>query len=290
VRGQRRAGLWTALAGAAWFALATKVVIPRANGGIGPLYEDLFPAFGGSVGEIVWNVVRHPGRVLSLAAQPDRLGYYTQLLAPLAFLPLAALPVLLIGGPQLAVNVISGHSLTHDIRYHYTSIVIAAAFLATVEACAWLGRRPGRQRFLVGLVAATSLATNAAWSPSPIGADFHSGIWASPQAKHASVNRALRLVPARAGVSASYNLVPHLTHRVHIYEFPNPWQVTNWGVRGENPPDPGAVDYLVLDTSLNGTQQPLYERLTGPSGGFEVVFASDGIVVAKRARAGPPPG
>src|SRR6266508_1074678 len=290
VRGQRRAGLWTALAGVAWFALATKVVIPRANGGIGPLYEDLFPAFGGSVGEIVWNVVRHPGRVLSLAAQPDRLGYYTQLLAPLAFLPLAALPVLLIGGPQLAVNVISGHGLTHDIRYHYTSVVIAAAFLATVEACAWLGRRPGRQRFLVGLVAATSLAANVAWSPSPIGADFRSGIWASPQAKHASVNRALRLVPARAGVSASYSLVPHLTHRVHIYEFPNPWQVTNWGVRGENPPDPGAVDYLVLDTSLNGTQQPLYERLTGPSGGFEVVFASDGIVVAKRARAGPAPG
>jgi len=290
VRGQRRAGLLTGLAGAAWFVLATQLVIPRANGGVGPLYEELFPAFGGSVGEIVWNVVRHPGRVLSLAAEPDRLNYYTQLLAPVAFLPLAALPVLLIGGPQVAVNVISGHSLTHDIRYHYTSIVIAAVFLATVEACAWLGRRQGRQRFLVGLVAATSLAANVAWSPSPVGVQFRSGIWASPQAKHAAVHRALRLVPARAGVSATYYLVPHLTHRVHIYEFPNPWQVTNWGVRGENPPDPATVDYLVVDAALVGSQQPLFDRLTGPAGGFQVAFASDGIVVAKRVRAGPDPG
>jgi len=287
LRGQRQAGLWTALAGVAWFVLATKVVIPRANGGVGPLYEELFPAFGGSVGEIVWNVVRHPDRVLSLATQPDRLTYYTQLLAPVAFLPLAALPVLLIGGPQVAVNVISGHGYTHEIRYHYTSIVIAAVFLATVEACAWLGRRPGRRRFLVGLVAATSLAANVAWSPSPIGVQYRSGIWASPQAKHAAVNRALGLVPAGAGVSATYDLVPHLTHRVHIYEFPNPWQVTNWGVRGENPPDPAAVDHLVLDMTLNGTQQQLFERLTGPAGEFQVVFASDGIVVARRIRAGP---
>ncbi len=288
VRGERRAGLATAAAGVVWFVLATKVVIPRANHGVGPLYEELFPGFGDSVGAIFYGVVRHPGQVLALAARPDRVTYYIKLLAPVAFLPLAALPVLLIGGPQVAVNVISGHSLTHDIRYHYSSIVIAAVFLATVEACAWLGgRRQGRQRLLVGLVAVTSLAANVAWSPSPAGVQFHSGIWVGPQARHAVVNRAIRLVPAGAGVTATYNLVPHLTHRVHVYEFPNPWVVTNWGVHGERPPDPATVDYLVLDTTLDGEEQPLYERLTGAGGEFAVVFASDGIVVARRVRAGP---
>jgi hypothetical protein len=86
--------------------------------------------------------------------------------------------------------------------------------------------------------------------------------------------------------------VPHLTHRVHIYEFPNPWVPTNWGANGENPPDPGTADYLVLDTNLNGTQQGLYDRLVGPGGSFRIVYDVQGIVVARRVapgRASPPP-
>jgi len=286
LRGERRVGVVTALTGAVWFALATRVVIPWANDGVGPLYEDLFPQFGNSVGAIFLNVLRHPGLVFDLASQPDRLTYYTQLLAPVAFLPLLALPLLAIGVPQAAINVISAHGYTHDIRYHYSAIVIAAVFLATVEACARLGDRPSRQRFLVGLVAATALAGNVAWSPSPLGVKFHSGIWAAPQPKHAAARAALRQVPAGAGVSATYYLVPHLTHRTHIYEWPNPWVVTNWAVRGENPPEEASADYLVLDTALNGQNQALYAQLTGKGGEFRVIWSSNGIVVARRTRPG----
>jgi hypothetical protein len=31
-------------------------------------------------------------------------------------------------------------------------------------------------------------------------------------------------------VSATYNIDDHMTHRVLIYEYPNPWVVTNWGI------------------------------------------------------------
>jgi hypothetical protein len=71
-----------------------------------------------------------------------------------------------------------------------------------------------------------------------------------------------------------------LTHRPLIYEFPNPWVVSNWGVNGERPPDPSKVDWLVVDTGLNGTQQGLYEHLTSYQ--FAIVYAQDGIVVAHR--------
>jgi len=46
----------------------------------------------------------------------------------------------------------------------------------------------------------------------------------------------------------------------------------------------GAVDYLVVDERLLGDQRPLYERLLSAQGGYRKVFASDGIVVAKRMR------
>jgi len=287
LRGRRRAGALTCVAGVAWFLLAVKVIIPTANGGSSPFYvQELFPGFGDSLGAIAVNMITHPGRVLSLATQPDRLTYYREMLAPVAFMPLAALEVLLIGLPQAAINAISGHSPTHDIRYHYGSIVIAAVFLATVEACSRLSGHLGIRRLFVGLLLVTSLAANVSWSPSPIGVQYDSGIWAVAQPRHAAVNRALALVPSGAGVSATYYLVPHLTHRVHIYEFPNPWVVTNWGAHGENPPDPATVDFLVLDKSLNGTQQPLYDRLVGASGPFRIIYQADGIVVARRVGPG----
>jgi uncharacterized membrane protein len=285
VLGERWAGLLTAVAGAGWFLLATKVVIPAAGGGDGPFYQELFPGFGESLGEIVRNMVVHPSRLLELATRPDRLTYYWQVLAPVAFLPLAAPLVLLISAPQTVINVASGHALTHDYKFHYTAIVLAGVFLATVEAMAWAGRgRPAVRRFLVGVLVATSLAANVAWSPSPLSRQFDDGIWARPDPRHAIVRAALRQVPPDAGVSASYNLIPHLTHRVDAYEFPNPWRVTNWGAHGENPPDPNTVDYLVIDERLLGDQRPLYERLLGPDWGYRKMFASDGIVVAKRMR------
>jgi uncharacterized membrane protein len=287
IRGKRRAGAFTCLAGVGWFLLATKAIIPIANGGSSPFYiKELFPGFGDSLGAIAINLITHPGHFLSLVTQPDRLTYYRELLAPVAFMPLAALEVLLIGIPQAAVNSISGHALTHDIRYHYSSIVIAAVFVATVESCARLGGRVLIRRVLVGVVVATSLAANVAWSPSPISRQYHSGIWATSQPRHQIVREALKRVPAGVGVSATYYLVPHLTHRVHIYEFPNPWVPTNWGANGENPPSPSSADYLVLDTTLNGSQQGLYERLVRAGGPFRVVYDVDGIVVARRVRPG----
>jgi len=282
VLGERRAGLLTAAAGAGWFLLATKVVIPTAGGGDGPFYQELFPGFGNSLGQIAWTMVAHPSRLLALATRQDRLTYYWRVLAPVAFFPLAAPLVLLIGLPQTVVNVTSGHPLTHDFHYHYTSIVLAAVFLATVEGMAWAARGRTARRVLVAVLVATSLVANVAWSPSPIGREYDNGIWARAEPRHAIVRAALRLVPADAGVSASYNLIPHLTHRVYAYEFPNPWRVTNWGAHGEHPPDPDTVDYLVIDERLLGDQRPLYERLVGPYGGYRKVFESDGIVVATR--------
>ncbi|HET7518869.1 MAG TPA: DUF2079 domain-containing protein [Actinomycetes bacterium] len=284
VLGERRVGLVTAAAGAGWFLLATRVLIPAAGGGDGPFYEELFPGFGDSLGEIVWTMAVHPSRLWDLATLPDRVDYYWHVLGPVAFFPLAAPLVLLISLPQTVVNVTSGHALTHDSKFHYTSIVLAGVWLATVEAMAFASRGRTTRRVLVGVLLAVALVANVAWSPSPLGRQFDNGWWAGPDPRHATVRAALRVVPDGAGVSASYNLIPHLTHRTYAYEYPNPWRVSNWGAHGENPPDPATVDYLVIDERLLGDQRALYERLLGPNGGYRKVFASDGIVVARRMR------
>ena len=278
-RQRRVRALLTSAAGLAWFFIATKLIIPTANGGGQVFYESFFPGFGHSLFGVVGTIVRHPTRLTRLAFRKDRITYYTQLFVPVALLPVGALPVLLIGLPQLLVNVISSLPYTRSIMYYYSSIPLAAIFIATVESLG-RGRTEPVRRFACGALVATALASNVAWSPSPISVKYHSGIWALPNGHDTAKNEAVALVPQGASVSATYYLVPHLTHRTLIYEFPNPWVVSNWGVNGERPPDPSKVDWLVVDTGLNGTQQGLYEHLTSYQ--FAIVSAQDGIVVAHR--------
>ena len=202
---------------------------------------------------------------------------------PVGLLPFAAPIVLLIGGPQTLVNIVSAHSPTHDIRFHYSSIVIAAIFLATAEGFVKIAKRgEGFKIAVVALLVMSSVMANHEWSPSPIGRQYRSGIWAQPQLKHAAINRAIAMLKPGDGVTATYYIVPHITHRQYAYEFPNPFRVANWGVNGEDPPKKSTSDVLLLDVSLNGTDQPLYESLVGDSGPFKIVFDRDGIVLARR--------
>ncbi len=283
IRGEKKWGRITLLVGFAWFLVCTRLLIPIANGGKEPFYEELFPGFGNSMPEIVWTMVRHPSRIYRVAFAADRLIYYRQMLLPVGLLPFGAPLLLLIGGPQTLVNVVSAHSPTHDIRYHYSSIVIAAVFISMVEVFGRIVRRgDGWRVAVVALLIVSSVMSNREWSPSPIGRQYRSGIWAQPQPKHAVLNRALDLVKPSDRVTATYYIVPHLTHRQYIYEFPNPFRVANWGVNGEDPPSRDTSEVLVIDVGLNGSDEPLYQSLVAPDGEFRIVFEQDGIVVARR--------
>jgi uncharacterized membrane protein len=287
------AGLITVGSSVIWWFICTKLIIPFANNGVGPFYGNLFPGFGSGVIDIIGGILRNPGILWDAATRHDCLVYYLKLIVPVAGLCLLS-PVTLIGLPQLMVNVISAHGYTHDIKYHYSAIVSAAVLMGTVDA---LGRLSKRKVWLlfggvvwirvwlffggIVLISAT-LWANREWSPSPLGKSFRSGIWAAPHEKHPAVRAALDLVPPEATVTATYYIVPHLTHRQRIYEFPNPFVTANWGVAGEHPGNSEEVQYLVLDTTLNGDKNGLYKQLTGTGGLFETVYNKDGIVVARR--------
>jgi uncharacterized membrane protein len=195
--------------------------------------------------------------------------------------------VLLIGIPQLLVNTLSVAGNSYNIHFFLTAIVVAGVFLATVEACGKRGRTAAGRRFMVGLTVSAALASNVAWSPSPISVNFHKGFWVQPSPEDEAINEAISIVPKSASVSATFNIDDHMTHRVLIYEYPNPWVVTNWGISLRNPPDPSKVDWLVLDTKATGDQGVLYQALIAKKE-FAVVFNEEGILVLHRVRPGVP--
>jgi uncharacterized membrane protein len=267
--------------GLAWFAVATRVVIPAILGAT-PFYErTLFPAFGDSLPSVAKGMLTHPGKVASMAFESGRLTYYQKLLAPMGCVSLAAAPVLAIAGPQVLVNVLSALPGTYDIRFQYSSMVLVGVVLAAVEGLALLRKWRLAMWVAVGTMTFSAFVGNVLWSPSPLGHDYDNGVWARRIPRHDAFDRAVDLVPRDASVSATYYLIPHLTHRRAAYEWPNPWKLVNWGLSGEDAPDPRSVDYVVVDTTLN--QEPgLLDTLTNPGGEYDVVFSTQGVVVARR--------
>ena len=65
-------------------------------------------------------------------------------------------------------------------------------------------------------------------------------------------------------MAAIYNLLPHVDHRVKIFDYPNPWIPTNWGIAGENIDDPATVDYLLVERPTLGNSTEMFDALTAP--------------------------
>ncbi len=283
-----------AVLGAVWYLVSTKLVIKHYNNGLDPFYVKFFYGdFGSTTFEVAKNMAANPDKVVSLAIQPDRLDFYKKLVLPLGGLPILGMPFLFMGAPQMLASVTGSTPYARQILYQYTSVMIAPIIIAAIEGtAACLRTKPRRIIAIVWLLLCTYV-TNVAWSPSPIGSA--EGYWASPSPRVAPLQQAVDLVPDSARVAATYQLLPHLTHRKYAYDWPNPWEPAYWGNDLEDgahwpaPHDPNTIDYLVIDrVHIGEAQLPLIDRLIGPNGEFTIIFEQDSVVVAKRNRPGPP--
>ncbi len=280
-----RAGIVTVVGAVAWFVLCAELIIPTAMGGSAPFFLYQYAALGDSMGQILFNFVRHPSRVLSLVFHHDRYRYYEQLFLPVAGLVVLAPVTLLLIVPTLVENVTNNQGYPYNIQYQYGAFVAAGIFLAVVEAIGRYRRRALRY-LLVGLVAVCVVVSNAVWSPSPLDAKvYNGGFWvltSSPQRQ--TLDQMIHMVPATAVVSATYSEVPHLSHRDQIYTWPNPWVRSYYGISDTQPPEhPGSVQYLLFDlTEVSPTGQLLMWKLTRPGGPFRIVMERNEALLAVR--------
>jgi uncharacterized membrane protein len=286
VRHRARAGLVTLAAAVTWFLVALEVIMRAATPGAAPFFLYQYAALGSSTGQIVLALLRRPWVVFSPLVRASSLAYYLKILAPTAFLALAAPVTLVLVLPTLVVNVLNNQGYTTDIHFQYSALITAGVFVALVETLGRVSSSRLRRAAVAALLAA-SLASNVAWSPSPLDAvAFHGGYWSlSSSPRTRELARLVARVPASAGVSATYTVVPHLAHRDVIYSWPNPWIRLNYGVNADQPAESTrAVDYLVLDlTEVTATQRTLLASLLAPRGPFRVLARRDQALLAVRA-------
>lgn len=277
------------LVSAVWFVVATRVLMNAFNAGLDPFYVAEFNHLGGNLREIVVNSIRHPSRwfdrLVDARSQTGR-PYVLQLWAPFAVVPALLAPEVLLVLPQFFVNSVTLWPYAADATYHYSAMPVAGLTIATVEFVGRL-RTVTARRVAVGCVLAAALVFNVLWSPSPLSDRGHPthGVWRTqPHPQQAAVEAAVAFVPADADVSATFYIVPQMTHRTEIYEFPTPFIRFNYRVAGEPVPDPAGLDYVVVDQHAwyIPEHEAIYLALQRPGSGFEEVFRQGDIVVLQR--------
>ena len=275
---KRRLGLVTILLGVAWFVAVMYWIIP-ANSVTGDhLFLDFYAEFGHDPVEIVLTVVTRPDLVLRNLMQPAKLTYLRDLLVPFAYLPLAGLPVLLIGTPSFAINLLSANPAMHDAsRGHYVADVTPWLVWGALFGIFYLSRGanrlwPGKQAAAITVLSLILVVVAWGWHL------FHGLSPLALNRPHWTVSEhdqlgqeLLSQIPPDAPISSQIRLYAHLSHRHIAYVFPHLFE----------------ADYIFLDATVDTS--PLhpnnyYLEIMGllQSGEFGVLAAEDGYLLLQR--------
>lgn len=262
-----------------WLVVGVKVGIPHFSGM--EFQAQNYARSGLAMAEVINNFLINPGDALSVVFQQKKLVYLMQLLAPVIFLPLASVGTFLVALPDLFANLASQHGYVDSIRYHYSAAIIPFIFISSIFAIERLALSQRGLLTLAGVIIAVSLIANYTLSPSPVSQNFNQSYWNIRSSHKKTIEAALSLIPKDAPVSAVYYMVPHLSHREKIYEFPNPFMTANWGFKGENPHNDEAIEYVIVDlSSLPEDQRLLITKLRNKN--FMQIFSKQQILVLKR--------
>jgi uncharacterized membrane protein len=280
-----RLGLTTIAIALIYFFIIMYWVIP-ANSVTGDhLFIGFYAELGDSPAEIVLTTLTRPDLILKILLQPTRLQYLFDILTPFAYLPLLGLPVLAIGAPSFAINLLSGNTAMHDATgAQYGADV--APWLAWAALYGMVYLRQGLSRFwpnfslvtlhghslFVNTIGTVLLMVALVWQLfhgfSPLALDPPR--W-EITAHDRLAQRFIAQIPPDAAIAAQGKLYPHLSSRLIAYQLP----------------DVHDAEYVFFDATT-GTWPvhpndiwALAKELLG-SGNYGVLDAADGYLLLKR--------
>lgn len=273
-----RLGLFTAVYGAAWFFTVMYVVIPAFSVEGEHIFLGYYADLGDSPLEIITGAITRPDRVLQNLWQPQKFIYLRDILAPFGFLSLFGLPVLLIGLPTLAVNLLSNNWAMHDAtggQYIATEapwLAMSAVFgLATLRqglARFWPHAEPWLTRGLALALLIVVLTWQVFRGFSPLALDWQR--WEVTDHDRLA-QRFIEQIPPDAPLTAQGKLYPHLSNRITAYQTP----------------DINDAEYVFLDVTTGtwpihpNDLRTLFGDLLA-SGDFGILDAADGYILLKR--------
>ena len=301
-----RTGLALVLLAAVWTGVGLYVVHISSPTGHS-LLTSRYTYLGSGPLQIAKNILRHPVAFLKAhVLDHDHFIYLRTLFAPTAYLALLTPWVWVLALPTLALNLLSSDASQYSGLYQYDAEMIPVLIFSTIEALVlivWLV-----QRIFARLrVQAEEKNSRPSFSARRVDWIAHSGVllvslclilfavyhadyergtapfsqqfkWPVQQAHNDVAQPIINMIPPTASVSAQSNLIPHISHRSHIYQFPY----------GDT-----VADYIFLDTTSDitpfyGSNDYIKEAKNVLIGGkYGIVAARDGYLLLKRGLPAP---
>ncbi len=244
----------------------------------------------------------HPlSTLITLAKDPRRRAYLLKLLAPSGFLPLFSPWILVLAVPSIFLNMASTDVQMYSGLYQYNTDIVPILVAASIDALVWMAplleryfadlrlwlaerlpRASGRVLWVVHplLLALVIIAGVGLVGRSSVQQAFHVDALVvhetfPPVSQHSQLGQSIaQSVPRNASVSAQSTLVPHLSERYRIYQFPFQDDQSDYVfldvTTGDYYPFPGASEYV-------GEVQRLLASCQ-----FSVVTAQDGYLLLHR--------
>ncbi len=290
--GERRAGLRTLIAGAAWAGVALFVVqVPLGSTGI--VAPGAFDAYGSNGLDVLIEMVRNPFRPLGDVLAEANVRLIVWVLGPLLFVPLLAIRKLAPVAALQVLYLVADVSLTGPTGGGRMVPVVAFSFVAAAFALRRLGRarldRVLVDRRLLSLMIAAALAAASLTSLlSP-----YERPWRSESPLEPDLRVALARVPPIVPVRVPAALAPRVAERSSVYVLEDEFVPTADGA----PPfaSPSAlvrgVRGLVVDLALFGLDEEGAARLRRDlrREGFLQVRRSGNLVIYLPFEETPPP-
>ncbi len=286
-------GLWAALrrhwllavlsvlAGVGWFLVSVAAIIPHFNPSGHSPYLSRYGYLGHGLTGILRGAVRRPGVVLRTLLSAPRLTYLLDLLHPLGFTSLLAVPVLALALPILLLNMLSADSTMYSGFYQYSAEIVPIVIAASIVGVAWIERLAGSRALtpavpiapvLCGFIVLASAVDTWVYGFSPLASGY---AIPAPGPHQAIENQTIRLIPPAAVVAAADEIEPHLSDRRWIYLLPT-----------THPDNGPRARFLVLDASTPSrpvTPQALHAVVQQAlHHGYGVRSARDGVLLLQR--------
>jgi len=230
----------------AYFLLVTLYLQPLFVPGKGLGYAAHYSAYGSGFFDVFRFILLHPGEVLvDLFSTARRLAFFGHMLYPLLYIPLLRPDILMITVPTVLKNLLSKVPTTQMIFWHYTATIIPFMIFSTMFAAKKLMRFHMVRRYLPYLLAGlifVEISQNYDISRSlPSQVKQHIGFVRDPGQLYTAKREAIKLIPRKAGVIATFAFLPQLSQRNNVFTF-----LSTWKYDRDYSDDP-AVDYAIID-------------------------------------------
>lgn len=214
-----RRGLMSLCGGLIWFALVMGVLMPYFRGQ-GSYHYWTYIQFGPDFPSALKSILRNPLLVVEVLFSPAaKLRSYWYTFYP--FLGLSFIsPLFIVMIPLLLERFLSGQPNYWSMHYHYSAVISPVLAMAAADGLSRLIRFCGIERLksAIGtLCGVVILLLNLHLLPAqPLWKLTDGGYWRLSQSDLTG-RRAVSMIPPEASVAAQAPIVPHLSHRRHIF-------------------------------------------------------------------------